>query len=130
MIRLARGGSKHRPFFHIRAADKRNARDGSYSEQLGYFNPIARGEEKRLVVDRERVDALVARGAKLSERVARLLKDDLLGPEEAAKRREVKRAKLAKRKAAKKAAAASAPAETGAEEAAAAPAPDGDEDEE
>lgn len=108
MIRLARGGSKHRPFYHIRAADKRNARDGSYSEQLGYFNPIARGQEKRLVVDRERINTLVAQGAQLSDRVARLIKDDTLGPEEAARRREATLAKHAKRKAAKRTAAASA----------------------
>ena len=108
MIRLARGGSKHRPFYHIRAADKRNARDGSYSEQLGYFNPIARGQEERLVLDAERVEALIARGAQVSERVAKLLKEHALGAEQTQQNRQAKRAKLHKRKAAQKAAAQSA----------------------
>ena len=46
-IRLARTGAKKRPFYHIVAADQRNARDGSYLERIGYFNPVAKGGETR-----------------------------------------------------------------------------------
>jgi len=41
VIRLTRGGSKKRPFYHINVADKRESRDGRYIERLGFFNPIA-----------------------------------------------------------------------------------------
>lgn len=73
VIRLSRGGSKKRPFYHLVAADKRSSRDGRYIECIGYFNPLARGQEKRLVIDRERVTQWVANGAQLSERVSTLL---------------------------------------------------------
>lgn len=74
-IRLARGGSKKRPFYHIHVTDSRNARDGRYIERIGFFNPIARGQEERLRVDAERVEYWVSKGAQVSERVAKLLKD-------------------------------------------------------
>jgi small subunit ribosomal protein S16 len=74
-IRLARGGSKKRPFYHLTVTDSRNARDGRYIERVGFFNPIARGQEERLRVDNARVDHWVAQGAQLSDRVAKLLKD-------------------------------------------------------
>lgn len=74
-IRLARGGSKKRPFYHINVTDSRNARDGRYIERIGFFNPIARGQEERLRVDAERVEYWVSKGAQVSERVAKLLKD-------------------------------------------------------
>lgn len=73
-IRLARGGSKKRPFYHLTVADSRRARDGRYVERLGFFNPIARGQEERLRVDLERVDYWVGQGAQMSERVQQLLK--------------------------------------------------------
>ena len=47
VIRLSRGGSKKRPFYHLVVADKRSKRDGRYIESIGYFNPLARGQEKR-----------------------------------------------------------------------------------
>jgi SSU ribosomal protein S16P len=47
-IRLARGGSKNRPFYHVVVTDSRNSRDGRYIERLGFFNPFARGNEERL----------------------------------------------------------------------------------
>lgn len=72
-IRLARGGAKKRPFYHIVATDSRNPRDGSNLERLGYFNPIARGEEHRLFMNLERVEYWVANGAQPSERVASLI---------------------------------------------------------
>ncbi len=73
-IRLARGGAKKRPFFHIVVADSRKARDGRYIERVGFFNPVAIGGEEPLRVDRERIDYWTANGAKVSERVASLIK--------------------------------------------------------
>ncbi len=73
-IRLARGGAKKRPFYHLTVTDSRNARDGRFLERVGFFNPVARGQEERLRIDRERVDYWVNQGASLSERVAKLLK--------------------------------------------------------
>lgn len=74
-IRLSRGGSKKRPFYHITVADNRDARDGRYIERVGFFNPIARGGEERLRVDAERVEHWVSHGALLSERVKQLVKE-------------------------------------------------------
>lgn len=74
-IRLARGGAKKRPFYHIVVADSRNARGGRYIERVGFFNPIAVGGEERLRIEKERVDHWVANGAQPSERVAKLLKE-------------------------------------------------------
>ena len=73
-IRLARGGSKKRPFYHLTVTDSRKSRDGRFIERVGFFNPIARGQEERLRVDNERVDYWVSQGAQLSERVAALVK--------------------------------------------------------
>jgi small subunit ribosomal protein S16 len=74
-IRLARGGAKKRPFYHIVVTDSRNRRDGRGLERLGYFNPVAKGQETRLEVDKERVNYWLSQGAKTSDRVARLLKE-------------------------------------------------------
>ncbi len=73
-IRMSRGGSKKRPFYQIVVTDSRNRRDGRFIERLGFFNPVARGNEERLRIDRERVDHWLAQGAQASERVASLLK--------------------------------------------------------
>ncbi|KDE40322.1 MAG: 30S ribosomal protein S16 [Nitrincola lacisaponensis] len=74
-IRLSRGGAKKRPFYHITVADSRFARDSRFIERVGFFNPIARGQEERLRVNLERVDYWISKGAQTSERVAQLLKD-------------------------------------------------------
>lgn len=74
-IRLARGGAKKRPFYHMVVTDSRNARDGRYIERVGFFNPLARGQEQRLNVKQERVDYWLGQGAQTSDRVAKLLKD-------------------------------------------------------
>lgn len=74
-IRLSRGGAKKRPFYHVVVTDSRNRRDGRYLERVGYFNPIATGGETRLKIDAERVQHWVSLGARTSERVAKLLKD-------------------------------------------------------
>lgn len=73
-IRLARGGSKKRPFYHLTVTDSRSARDGRFIEQIGFFNPIARGQEERLRVDTQRLEFWLGRGAQLSERVGKLVK--------------------------------------------------------
>lgn len=73
-IRLARGGSKKRPFYHINVTDSRTSRDGRYIERLGFFNPVARGSAETLRLDLERVDAWVAQGAQVSDRVKQLVK--------------------------------------------------------
>ena len=74
IIRLARGGTVKRPFYHVVVADRRSPRGGRYIERVGFFNPIATGGEQRLRVDLGRIDHWVARGAQPSERVADLLK--------------------------------------------------------
>lgn len=73
-IRLARGGSKKRPFYHLVVADSRKARNGRYIERVGFFNPIARGNEERLRIDVERVDYWTGCGAQTSDRVSQLMK--------------------------------------------------------
>lgn len=74
-IRLARGGSKKRPFYHLTVADSRNARNSRFIERVGFFNPVARGNEERLRVDLERVNHWIGQGAQASDRVAQLLKE-------------------------------------------------------
>lgn len=86
-IRLARGGAKKRPFYHIVVTDQRDARDGRYIERLGFFNPVAVGGEVPLRLDVERVEYWKGRGAQLSERVNNLVKSfNKHGEGEAAKR--------------------------------------------
>jgi len=75
-IRLARGGAKKRPFYHIVVTDSRNRRDGRYIERIGFFNPVAKGGEVRLQVDFARVDHWVTKGAQASDRVAGLIKQE------------------------------------------------------
>ena len=79
-IRLARGGSKKRPFYHLTVADSRNARNGRFVERIGFFNPIATGGEVRLSVNQERANYWLSQGAQPSERVAQLLKDAAATP--------------------------------------------------
>lgn len=74
-IRLSRGGAKKRPFYHIVVTDSRAARDGRNIEQIGYFNPIAKGQEIRLHVNDERTQYWLSVGAQLTDRVSRLLKE-------------------------------------------------------
>ncbi len=74
-IRLSRGGSKKRPFYHVTVTDSRNARDGRFIERVGFFNPIARGQEERLRIDNDRIEYWVGQGAQVSDRVKKLVKD-------------------------------------------------------
>ena len=73
-IRLSRGGSKKKPFYHIDVKDSRASRDGRYIERIGFFNPDARGGEERLRLDLERVNYWKSVGATTSDRVASLIK--------------------------------------------------------
>ena len=72
-IRLARGGSKKRPFFNIVVADSRNRRDGRFIERLGFYNPLAAGSAEILRVDRERLAYWQGVGAQASDTVARIV---------------------------------------------------------
>lgn len=74
-IRLSRGGSKKRPFYHFTVTDSREARDGRFIERVGFFNPIARGKEERLRIDMDRIDHWRSLGAQVSPRVAKLVKE-------------------------------------------------------
>ena len=74
-IRLSRGGSKKRPFYHLTVTNSRSSRDGRYLERVGFFNPTAKGQEERLRIDSARVEHWVGQGAQVSERVAALLKE-------------------------------------------------------
>jgi small subunit ribosomal protein S16 len=75
VIRLARSGSKKRPFYHLSVADERNPRDGRFIERVGFYNPLARGQEESIRVNLERVEYWVSKGAKTSDRVTKILKD-------------------------------------------------------
>jgi small subunit ribosomal protein S16 len=73
-IRLARGGSKKRPFYRIVAADSRMPRDGRYVEKLGTYNPLlAKDSEERVKMDLERIKYWLDQGAQPSDRVSRFL---------------------------------------------------------
>ena len=73
-IRLARAGTKKRPFYHVVVADSRSPRDGRFIERLGYFNPLLKKDAAdRLKLDLEKVKAWVAKGAQPSDRVMRFL---------------------------------------------------------
>ena len=81
IIRLSRGGSKKRPFYHVTVADRRESRDGRFIDRLGFFNPLARGQEERLLIDVDAVSGRVAKGAQVSPRVQKLLKEYQAGAE-------------------------------------------------
>ena len=73
-IRLSRKGAKKRPFYHIVVTDSRNKRDGRYIERIGFFNPIASGQEEKLRIDHERAKYWMDQGAQASVRVNTLFK--------------------------------------------------------
>lgn len=75
VIRLARGGSKKRPFYNIVATDSRNRRDGRFNERIGFYNPMASGSAPRLSINEASLNAWVANGAQMSDTVARLYKE-------------------------------------------------------
>ena len=131
-IRLARGGSKKRPFYRVVAADSRMPRDGRFIEKLGTYNPqLPKDDENRIQLDFEKIEAWIAKGAQPTDRVARFL--EAAGKREKAERNNPKKGapgekakQRAEEKADKLAAAAeaakeaeAAAAEAGSEEAAA-----------
>src|ERR1051326_1593101 len=114
VIRMARAGTKKRPFYHIVIADSRSPRDGRFIERIGYFNPLLPKEKtERLKFDLEKAKAWIAKGAQPSDRILRFLdapgvmkRPKRNNPEKAVPRKERK----AKEEAAKAAAAAPAAA--------------------
>jgi len=72
-IRLTRRGAKNQPFYHVVVTDSRKRQGGSNLEQVGFFNPVARGKESRLRLEIGRIDHWVGLGAQLSDRVRSLV---------------------------------------------------------
>ncbi len=73
-IRLARGGSKKRPFYRVVVADSRMPRDGRYIEKIGTYNPLLpKDSEDRVKIDLDRVKYWLSEGAQVSDRVSRFL---------------------------------------------------------
>lgn len=75
VIRLSRAGAKKRPFYNMVVTDSRKRRDGGYVERIGYFNPIARGQEVRLHLEMDKLTHWQSVGAQLSDRVRALVKE-------------------------------------------------------
>src|SRR6056297_3124912 len=95
-IRLARGGSKKRPFYRIVAADSRMPRDGRFIEKLGTYNPLLpKDSEDRVKMDVERIQHWLEKGAQPTDRIARML--EAAGVREKAERANMKKASPARR---------------------------------
>ena len=73
-IRLARGGAKGRPFYHIVVTDVRNSRDGRNIERLGFYNPVATGKDVPLQFDTAKAKAWIEKGAQPTGKVKFLMK--------------------------------------------------------
>jgi small subunit ribosomal protein S16 len=116
-IRLARAGTKKRPFYRIVAADSRMPRDGRFIEKLGTYNPLLpKDSEERVRMDVERVQHWLSQGAQPTERVTRML--EAAGLREKRERNNPKKAQpgqKAQERAEERAAKAAAPAEEPAE---------------
>lgn len=74
VIRLARGGSKKRPFYKLVVADQRYSSTGRFIEQVGFYNPVASGAEEKVRIDQARIEHWVAQGAQMSTRVKNVVK--------------------------------------------------------
>ena len=97
-IRLARGGSKKRPFYRIVIADERAPRDGNFIEKIGNFNPmVPKDHKERVIISKERAEHWLKVGAQPTDRVQRILAD--LGMMEAPKITEKTKKHLPKAKA-------------------------------
>lgn len=112
-IRLARGGSKKRPFYRIVAADSRMPRDGRFIEKLGTYNPLLpKDSEDRVKMDVERVQHWLAQGAQTTDRVSRMLEAaGVVDKKERSNPKKGTPGKAAQERAEAKAAKAAAPAE-------------------
>ncbi|ALG69018.1 30S ribosomal protein S16 [Beggiatoa leptomitoformis] len=75
-IRLSRGGSKKRPFYHVVVTDSRSRRDGNYLESIGFYNPVAKEKQESIRLDVSRINYWLSVGAQPSEVVAKLIKDN------------------------------------------------------
>jgi len=96
VIRLARGGSKKRPFYRIVVADSRMARDGRFIEKVGTYNPLlAKDNEQRVQMNVERIQEWMATGAQPTDRVNRFL--EAAGLKEKAERNNPNKAKPGKK---------------------------------
>ncbi|NIY79726.1 MAG: 30S ribosomal protein S16 [Rhodobacteraceae bacterium] len=124
-IRLARGGSKKRPFYSIVAADSRMPRDGRFIEKLGTYNPLLpKDSEERVKMNMERVQYWLGQGAQPTDRISRMLeaagvleKKERNNPKKAVPGKKAQdRAEEKAAKAAEAAEAAAAPAEEAAAE--------------
>jgi len=71
-IRLTRGGAKKRPFYHIVVTDQRSKRDGRVIERIGFYNPVAQGQETTLRLDTERLEYWTGVGAQMTDKVRQL----------------------------------------------------------
>ncbi|SDH89683.1 30S ribosomal protein S16 [Alloyangia pacifica] len=123
-IRLARGGSKKRPHYAIVASDSRMPRDGRFVEKLGTYNPLlAKDDERRVIMNVERIQYWMEQGAQPTDRVSRFLeaagvvaKKERSNPKKAVPgKAATERAEAKAAKAAAAAEAAAAPAEESAE---------------
>jgi small subunit ribosomal protein S16 len=112
-IRLARGGSKKRPHYSIVATDSRMPRDGRFLEKLGVYDPmLAKDDEKRVVINLDRIKELMATGAQPTDRVARFLESaGVIAKKVRSNPKAAVPGKQMAERAAKKAARAAAPAE-------------------
>jgi small subunit ribosomal protein S16 len=72
-IRLTRRGGTNQPFYHVVVTDSRVRQNGSNLEQVGYFNPVARGKDIRLKLELDRIDHWIKVGAQQSDRVRQLV---------------------------------------------------------
>lgn len=112
-IRLARGGAKKKPFYSIVVADSRSPRDGKFIEKLGTHDPrLATDDPKRVMLNVERVQEWLKKGAQPTDRVARMLDKAGLAKREA---RNNPQKMQPKKKAQERAAAAAPAAEAAAE---------------
>ena len=100
IIRLARSGAKKNPYYFVTVADERRPRDGAFIERLGFFNPMAKGQEERLRLDLDKLNEWVSKGAQVSDRVNNLVKEAKLTPEELEAKIAAKKAKAESKKAA------------------------------
>ena len=100
IIRLARSGAKKKPYYFITVADERRPRDGAFIERLGFFNPMAKGQEERLRLDLDKLNDWLSKGAQVSDRVKALAKEAQLTPEELEVKLAAKKAKSDAKKAA------------------------------
>jgi small subunit ribosomal protein S16 len=118
VIRMARAGTKKRPFYHIVVADSRSPRDGRFIERIGHFNPLLpKDKTERLALDLDKVKDWMKKGAQPSDRVTRFLdaagimkREKRNNPQKAIPRKERKAQEEAKKAAPGAAPAAAAPA--------------------